>query len=56
MTSGIQSPTLGKNIAMGYVRNGQVKKSTTLAVEVRKRMRPALVMPMPFVPTKYYRG
>jgi len=56
VTSGIPSPTLGKNIAMGYVQNGHHKKNTALAVEVRKRMRPAVVTPMPFVPAKYYRG
>lgn len=56
VTSGIPSPTLGKNIAMGYVKSGAHKKGTPLAVEVRKRMRPATVTPMPFVPAKYYRG
>jgi len=53
--SGIPSPTLGKNIAMCYV-HGHHKKNTALAVEVRKRMRSAVVTPMPFVPAKYYRG
>ena len=47
MTSGIPSPTLGKNIAMGYVQNAHHKKNMTLAVEVRKRMRQAAVTPMP---------
>ncbi|KAH7100950.1 glycine cleavage system T protein [Auriculariales sp. MPI-PUGE-AT-0066] len=56
VTSGIPSPTLGKNIAMGYILNGSHKKNTPISVEVRKKMRPAVVTPMPFVPAKYYRG
>ncbi|KZW01292.1 glycine cleavage system T protein [Exidia glandulosa HHB12029] len=56
VTSGIPSPTLGKNIAMGYVKSGWHKKGTELKVQVRKNMRPAVVTPMPFVAPKYYRG
>ena len=56
VTSGIPSPTLGKNIAMGYVRNVQHKKNTELAVEVRGKQRKAIVTPMPFTKTNYYRG
>jgi len=55
ITSGIPSPTLGANIAMGYVANGQHKKGTSVKVEVRKKMRDAIVRPMPFVPSKYYK-
>ncbi|KAI5120191.1 hypothetical protein M0805_002657 [Coniferiporia weirii] len=56
VTSGIPSPTLGRNIAMGYVQNGHHKKGTELAVEVRGKLRKALVTSMPFVPSRYYRG
>lgn len=56
VTSGIPSPTLGVNIAMGYVQNGHHKKGTELDVEVRGKRRKVVVTPMPFVPTKYYRG
>ena len=56
VTSGIPSPTLGKNIAMGYVRSGFHKKGTELAVEVRGKKRRAVVTPMPFVKTNYWRG
>ena len=56
VTSGIPSPSLGKNIAMGYVASGHHKKGTELAVEVRGKLRKATVTPMPFVPTRYYRG
>ncbi|OCB91980.1 aminomethyltransferase [Sanghuangporus baumii] len=56
VTSGIPSPSLGKNIAMGYVASGHHKKGTELAAEVRGKLRKAIVTPMPFLPTRYYRG
>ncbi|KAF7308166.1 Aminomethyltransferase [Mycena chlorophos] len=56
VTSGIPSPTLGQNIAMGYVRNGWHKKGTELAVEVRGKERKAVVTPMPFTTPRYFRG
>jgi aminomethyltransferase len=56
ITSGIPSPTLSKNVAMGYIQNGFHKKGTEVAVEVRKKLRKAVVTPMPFVPAKYWRG
>ncbi|KAL5530965.1 hypothetical protein ACEPAG_3841 [Sanghuangporus baumii] len=56
VTSGIPSPSLRKNIAMGYVKSGHHKKGTELAAEVRGKLRKAIITPMPFVPTRYYRG
>lgn len=56
ITSGCPSPTLGKNIAMGYVKDGFHKSGTELAVVVRGRNRKAVVTKMPFVPTKYWKG
>ncbi|KAI0248775.1 glycine cleavage system T protein [Lactifluus subvellereus] len=57
VTSGIPlAPTVGKNIAMAYVKTGFHKKGTALAVEVRKKARAAVVTPMPFIPTRYWRG
>jgi len=57
VTSGIPSPTLGKNIAMGYVKSGiWTKSGSTVQVEVRNKRRNAEVTKMPFVSTKYYRG
>ncbi len=56
ITSGIPSPTLGTNIAMGYVASGHHKKGTKVMIEVRKKMREAVIRPMPFVPTRYYKG
>ncbi|NXX98152.1 GCST protein, partial [Centropus bengalensis] len=54
VTSGCPSPSLGKNIAMGYVETALSRAGTALAVEVRKKQHPALVTKMPFVPTQYY--
>ncbi|KAI0640660.1 aminomethyltransferase [Trametes meyenii] len=56
VTSGIPSPTLGKNIAMAYVESGWHKKGTEVAVEVRSKLRRGVVTAMPFVPTRYFRG
>lgn len=57
VTSGIPlAPTVGKNIAMGYIKSGFHKKGTAVMVEVRRKARPALVTPMPFIPTRYWRG
>ncbi|WVQ71006.1 glycine cleavage system T protein [Cryptococcus sp. DSM 104548] len=55
ITSGIPSPTLGTYIAMGYIANGSHRKGTEVKVEVRNKMRDAIVRPMPFVPTKYFK-
>ncbi|KAG6039485.1 hypothetical protein E4U19_005806 [Claviceps sp. Clav32 group G5] len=55
ITSGIPSPTLGKNIAMGYVRDGLHKPGTELDVVVRGRLRKAAVARMPFYAPRYYR-
>ena len=41
---------------MAYVASGSHKKGTALAVDVRNKLRDAVVAPMPFVPSKYYRG
>lgn len=56
VTSGCPSPTLGKNIAMGYVRDGLHKSGTELGVLVRGKSRKATVTKMPFVASKYWKG
>jgi aminomethyltransferase len=56
ITSGIPSPTLGQNIAMGYVKSGSHKKGTELEVDVRNKRRKAVVTPMPFIKPRYWRG
>lgn len=56
VTSGCPSPTMGKNIAMGYVKDGMHKAGTELQVLVRGKPRKAVVTKMPFVPSKYWKG
>jgi aminomethyltransferase len=56
VTSGGFSPSLGAPIAMGYVARPHTDPGTALSVVVRDVARPARVSPMPFVPTRYYRG
>lgn len=55
VTSGSPSPTLGQNIAMGYVQNGFHKAGTELGVLVRGKRREAKVVKMPFVPNRYFK-
>lgn len=55
VTSGSPSPTLGENIAMGYVQNGYHKAGTELGVLVRGKKREVKVVKMPFVPSRYYK-
>ncbi|XWW93030.1 hypothetical protein V2A60_000958 [Cordyceps javanica] len=56
ITSGVPSPTLGKNIAMGYIKDGQHKSGTEVDVVVRGRKRKAVVAKMPFIQTRYWKG
>lgn len=55
VTSGCPSPTLGKNIAMGYVKSGMQKAGTEVDVVIRGKKRPGVITKMPFVPAQYYR-
>ncbi|KAI8847647.1 hypothetical protein BC829DRAFT_395941 [Chytridium lagenaria] len=56
VTSGCPSPVLKKNVAMGYVKGGFHKQGTELTVVVRNKPQKAVVVKMPFVEQKYYRG
>ena len=56
ITSGCPSPTLGKNIAMGYVQDGFHKSGTAVEVLVRNKKRKAQITKMPFVPSKYWKS
>ncbi|KAK1253778.1 hypothetical protein MKX07_001855 [Trichoderma sp. CBMAI-0711] len=56
ITSGVPSPTLGKNIAMGYIKDGLHKAGTEVDIVVRGRKRPAVVTKMPFTPAKYWKA
>lgn len=56
ITSGVPSPTLGKNIAMGYVKDGHHKSGTEVDIVVRGRKRKGVVAKMPFIQTRYWKG
>lgn len=49
VTSGTQSPTLGKGIGMGYVDLAHSKPGTDIFVNVRDKLLKAQVVKMPFV-------
>ena len=55
VTSGCPSPTLGRNIAMGYVKSGHHKAGTEVGVVVRGKRRKAVVTKMPFVQSRYWK-
>ena len=55
VTSGCPSPTLGKNIAMGYIKNPLHKVGTPIEVLVRGKKRKAEVVKMPFVKSQYWK-
>ncbi len=55
LTSGGFSPTLGHPIAMAYVDMAHAAPGTALEIDVRGKRLAARVVPMPFVPHRYYR-
>jgi len=55
VTSGGFSPLLQHPIAMGYVDSAHTKPGTALEIEMRGKLLPATVVPMPFVPHRYHR-
>ena len=56
VTSGGFGPSVDHPIAMGYVDAAHSNEGTALSLIVRDVPRPAHVAPLPFVPTRYYRG
>jgi aminomethyltransferase len=52
VTSGTFSPTLGKPIAMGYVSPEYSALGRTLQIDIRGRIEPARVVPLPFYSRK----
>jgi aminomethyltransferase len=48
VVSGTQSPTLGAGIGMAYVPPDCAKVHTPLAIEIRGKHAPAVVVPKPF--------
>ncbi|MBM3594615.1 MAG: glycine cleavage system aminomethyltransferase GcvT [Alphaproteobacteria bacterium] len=55
VTSGGFSPSLQHPVAMAYVDAAHVAPGTELAIEIRGKLLPARVVPMPFVPHRYHR-
>ncbi|CAH0731882.1 unnamed protein product, partial [Brenthis ino] len=54
VTSGCPSPSLGGNVAMGYVAEECKKIGTELIANIRGKDISCVVAKMPFVPSKYY--
>ena len=48
VTSGTQTPTVGRAIGLAYVPAGRTAVGTPFQVDVRGRMVPAIVVPTPF--------
>jgi len=55
ITSGGHSPSLGRPIAMGYVATALAEPGTALTLGQRGKLFQATVVPMPFVPHRYFR-
>jgi aminomethyltransferase len=56
VTSGGFGPSFGGPIAMGYVDSAYTMAGEALQLLVRGAARPARVVHLPFVPTRYYHG
>ena len=54
ITSGCPSPSLGLNVAMGYVPLSKAKNGTILNLQVRGKLVEGTVTKMPFLPTNYF--
>ncbi len=56
VTSGGFGPSAGAPVAMGYVDRAHAAEGTAVELLVRGVARPARVVRLPFIPTRYYRG
>lgn len=54
VTSGCPSPSLGGNVAMGYVANDYKTIGTPVDLKIRDKLFRAVVAKMPFTPSHYY--
>jgi aminomethyltransferase len=54
VTSGCPSPTLGGNVAIGYVESASAKPGTRVQLLVRNKKIDAEIAKMPFIKTNYY--
>jgi len=48
VTSGTQSPTLNKGIGMGYVQFGKHKAGMSIEIDIRGKMKKAVIVKPPF--------
>lgn len=55
VTSGSYAPSLGNPIVMGYVAATHAERGTALQIVIRGTPHPATVVPVPFVPNRYFR-
>jgi aminomethyltransferase len=56
VTSGGFAPSVGAPIAMAYVPAALAAPGTRIALAQRGKVHQATVVPMPFVPHRYFRG
>jgi len=56
VTSGLLGPSIDRPIAMGYVPPEYATPDTPINALVRGKPVPMVVTPLPFVPTRYFRG
>ncbi|MEN9383510.1 MAG: hypothetical protein RL323_653 [Pseudomonadota bacterium] len=56
VTSGLLGPSINQPIALGYVQSGYAALGTEVQALVRGKAVPMVVVALPFVPTRYYRG
>ena len=55
VTSGTVSPTLGVPVAMGYLHSDRALVNAEVFADVRGKLLPLRVTPLPFVPQRYHR-
>ena len=54
VTSGSPSPTLGGNIAQAYI-DKKHKIGSNVKIEIRNKLRDAVITKLPFVPSNLYK-
>ncbi|MDQ6638566.1 MAG: glycine cleavage system aminomethyltransferase GcvT, partial [Pseudomonadota bacterium] len=56
VTSGTIGPTVGRPVALAYVATPLAVAGTLLHADVRGKLQPMQVAPLPFAPHRYFRG
>jgi len=54
ITSGCPAPSIGRNVAMGYVPTEHSRAGTEVGLKIRGKLYSAVIAKMPFVKTHYY--